>query len=54
MVSAFDHSFDKDYGEKYKIKHIEYDIEIGHGRIEKRTCYLCTNLDWLAEKAEWS
>jgi len=27
---------------------VEYSIEIGHGRIEKRTCYLCTNIDWLA------
>ena len=36
------------------VLYLEYDIEIGHGRIEKRECYLCTNLDWLAEKAEWN
>ena len=24
------------------------------GRIEKRKCYLCTNIDWLSEKTEWT
>ena len=24
------------------------------GRIEKRKCYLCTNIDWLSEKSEWT
>lgn len=50
----FDYLFDKQCFEQYKIQHLEYDIEIGHGRIEKRTCYLCTHLGWLAEKDEWS
>ena len=47
----FDHLFDKQRFEQYKIQHLEYDIEIGHSRIEKRECYLCTNRGWLAEKA---
>ena len=24
------------------------------GGIEKRKCYLCTNIDWLSEKSEWT
>ncbi len=50
----FDHLFDKQRFEQYKIQHLEYDIEIGHSRIEKRECYLCTNRGWLAEKAQWN
>ena len=50
----FDHPCDEAYCERYNIQHIEYRIEIGHGRIEKRTCYLCRNLNWLTEKDEWS
>ena len=50
----FDHPFDENYCQCYNIQHIEYRIEIGHGRIEKRSCYLCTNIDWLAEKDEWN
>lgn len=33
---------------------MQYDNEIGRGRIEKRKCYLCTNIDWLAERMEWT
>jgi len=45
---------DEKYCQCYNIEHIEYSTEIGHGRIEKRSCYLCTNIDWLAEKDEWN
>ena len=45
---------DEKYCQWYNIQHIEYRIEIGHGRIEKRSCYLCTNIDWLTEKDEWN
>ena len=50
----FDHPWDETYCQCYNIQHIEYRIEIGHGRIEKRTCYLCRNINWLTEKDEWS
>ncbi len=26
----------------------------GHGRFEKRTCYICENIDWLAGREKWS
>ena len=54
VKEVFDHTLDQGYCEAYKIKHVEYDTEIGHGRIEKRKCYLCTNIDWLSEKTEWT
>ena len=54
MKEVFEHTLDQGYCEAYKIKHVEYDTEIGHGRIEKRKCYLCTNIDWFSEKTEWT
>ena len=54
VKEVFEHTLDQGYCEAYKIKHVEYDTEIGHGRIEKRKCYLCTNIDWLSEKTEWT
>ena len=54
VKEVFDHTLDQGYCEVYKIKQVEYDTEIGHGRIEKRKCYLCTNIDWLSEKTEWT
>ena len=50
----FEYSLEQNHCEYYKIKHVQYDNEIGHGRIEKRKCYLCTNIDWLSEKSEWT
>ena len=54
VKEVFEHSFDQKHCEYYKIKYVQYDNEIGHGRIEKRKCYLCTNIDWLSEKSEWT
>lgn len=28
-------------------------IEKGHGRIETRECYICNDIEWLAQKSEW-
>ena len=50
----FEHPCDDAYCQCYHIQRGEYSIEIGHGRIEKRTCYLCSNIDWLSEKDEWA
>ena len=52
--ALFSHELDEKYCERYKIQHIEGQTEIGHGRIEKRKCYLCTNLSWLQEKDDWA
>lgn len=52
--SLFEHELDEQYCERYKIQHTESEIEFGHGRIEKRSSYLCTNLRWLEEKSEWT
>ena len=49
----FEHPCDDAYCQYYNIQRGEYTIEIGHGRIEKRTRYLCGNSDWLSEKDEW-
>ena len=49
----FEHPCDDAYCQYYNIQRGEYSIEIGHGRIEKRTCYLCGNSDWLSEKDAW-
>ena len=54
VKEVFEHSSDQKHCEYYKIKHVQYNNEIGHGRIEKRKCYLCTNIDWLSEKNEWA
>ena len=45
---------DERYCERYGIQKYECELEIAHGRIEKRTYYLCTNLKWLEERNEWS
>ena len=50
----FEHPCDDACCQCYHIQREEYSIEIGHGRIEKRTCYLCSNIDWLSEKDEWA
>ena len=55
----FDHPCDDAYYQCYNIQREEDSIEIGHGRIEKRTCYLCDNSDWLSpkrcmEESQWS
>lgn len=46
------HELDERYCERYKIQKYESEIEIGHGRIERRGCFLCTNIKWLTENAE--
>lgn len=54
-VKAFftSHKLDEKYCERYKIQIYEGELEIGHGRIEKRDGFLCTNIKWLEGKAEW-
>ena len=47
------HELDEKYCERYKIQKYEGELEIGHGRIEKREGFLCTNIKWLEGKAEW-
>ena len=48
------HQLDEKYCERYKIQKYESELEIAHGRIEKRTGFLCTNIKWLEGKDEWS
>ena len=45
------HELDEKYCERYKIQKYEGELEIGHGRIEKRDGFLCTNIKWLEGKA---
>ena len=54
-VKAFftSHELDEKYCERYKIQKYEGELEIGHGRIEKRDGFLCTDIKWLEGKAEW-
>ena len=47
------HELDEKYCERYKIQKYEGELEIGHGRIEKRDGFLCTNIKWLEGKVEW-
>lgn len=47
------HELDEKYCERYKILKYEGEVEIGHGRIEKRDGFLCTNIKWLEGKDEW-
>ena len=47
------HELDEKYCERYKIQKYEGELEIGHGRIEKRDGFLCTDIKWLEGKAEW-
>lgn len=49
----FSHELDGQYCKLYGIKETEGEVDIGHGRIEKRKCWLCTKLGWLDEKSEW-
>lgn len=41
----FEQPFNERYNERYDIQHIECECEIGQGRIEKRACYVCRNID---------
>ena len=47
------HELDEKYCERYKVQKCESELEIGHGRIEKREGFLCTDLRWLEGKDEW-
>lgn len=49
----FSHELDDKYCERYKIQGVSCQVEKGHGRIEKREYYLCTNLKWLEDRDEW-
>ena len=48
------HELDEKYCERYEIQKYESELEIGHGRIEKREGFLCTNIKWLEGKDEWA
>jgi predicted transposase YbfD/YdcC len=47
-----------DWAERIKFKEIGFDyyssLEKGHGRIEKRRCWVTEEIGWLKEKAEWA
>jgi predicted transposase YbfD/YdcC len=47
-----------DWAERIKFKEIGFDyfesLEKGHGRIEKRRCWVTEEIDWLEQKAEWA
>ena len=47
------HELDEKYCERYKIQKYEGEVEIGHGRIEKREGFLCMDIKWLEGKDEW-
>lgn len=47
------HELDEKYCERYKIEKYEGELEIGHGRAEKRDGFLCTDIKWLEGKDEW-
>ena len=46
------------WAEKINFREIEFDycetVEKGHGRIEIRRCWATEDIDWLAERADWS
>jgi predicted transposase YbfD/YdcC len=41
------------YFENFKTENLQMPIEKGHGRIENRTYFLETNIDWLFQKDGW-
>ena len=43
---------DEESCKKDEIQKLECEIEIGHGRIEKREYFLCTDLRWFVDKKE--
>ena len=47
------HELDEKYCGRYKIQKCESELEIGHGRIEKREGFLCADIGWLEGKDEW-
>lgn len=46
-----------DWAERIGFQEISYDytetLEKGHGRIEKRRCWVTERIDWLEQKADW-
>lgn len=55
VVSAWANSLGVCFGQVKTKKEGEYVISLkgNQGTIEKRACYVCTNIDWLAEKDAW-
>jgi predicted transposase YbfD/YdcC len=47
-----------DWAERIKFQEIEFDyyetLSKGHGRIEKRRCWVTTEIDWLEQRADWA
>ena len=50
IPELLEHSCYPDYSESYNIKNVQCNTEIGHGGIEKRKYYLCSNIDWFSGK----
>lgn len=46
--------FEEELKTNKEIFSVSSTLEKGHGRIEKRTCYVTNNIDWLSQKSEWS
>ena len=44
---------DEESCKKDGIQRLECETEIGHGRVEKREYFLCTDLKWFIDKSEW-
>lgn len=40
-------------GKKNRIVDIDIEYDKGHGRIEKRTCYVTNHVGWLAQQQQW-
>lgn len=50
----FSHELDEKYCRRYRVQSLSCGVEKGHGRIEKREYYICTDLKWLEGREEWS
>lgn len=42
-----------EFCKSHEITKTERKVEVDHGRIESRQCFLCTDISWLAQKGEW-
>lgn len=40
--------------ESSAIEEVDYAVDAGHGRIETRTCFVSSQLDWLQQKPQWA
>ena len=54
VKELFEKADDEKFCREYGITQTEQKVEVDHGRIESRKCFLCTNLSWLRQKDDWS